>query len=180
MPQDGITAPADFNATTSCYVKAAWAGTATNCRLAGPDGSGYYTVQITNVVIPGTAKMLTGGVGYTYRLDTQQPLTQVSLTAYPYDTSTPTGRGVGGFIVAAPNFWKVATSFTGRRSIVSNAKCNACHIQLGTAPSFHAGQRNDAPTCSYTSRVAPRSRSRSSASSATARARSRPSRTCTK
>ena len=43
----------------------------------------------------------------------------------------------------------VATGFTGRRIIVDNDKCNACHGQLGVEPTFHAGQRNDGPSCAW-------------------------------
>jgi OmcA/MtrC family decaheme c-type cytochrome len=47
------------------------------------------------------------------------------------------------------NTWKAATGSTARRAIVSNDKCNACHTALGVAPTFHAGNRNDAQTCSF-------------------------------
>ena len=53
------------------------------------------------------------------------------------------GQAQGGLSVQAPNVWKVATGFTGRRAIVDNAKCNNCHGTLGVTPTFHAGQRND-------------------------------------
>jgi OmcA/MtrC family decaheme c-type cytochrome len=38
-----------------------------------------------------------------------------------------------------------------RRAIVTNAKCNDCHAALGvfTDKVYHAGQRNDAPTCTF-------------------------------
>jgi OmcA/MtrC family decaheme c-type cytochrome len=67
-------------------------------------------------------------------------------------------KGTGGLIVPIPNVWKVASTGAGaafdkpyaaRRTIVSNEKCNACHAFLGAAPSYHVGQRNDAPTCSF-------------------------------
>jgi OmcA/MtrC family decaheme c-type cytochrome len=55
--------------------------------------------------------------------------------------------------------WQVAVGYTGRRGstsssatagkIVEAAKCNACHISVGVAPNFHAGQRNDGPSCSW-------------------------------
>jgi OmcA/MtrC family decaheme c-type cytochrome len=51
--------------------------------------------------------------------------------------------------VPPPDVWKVATSYTGRRPIVDNDKCKSCHGALGVAPTFHAGQRNDGPTCSF-------------------------------
>jgi OmcA/MtrC family decaheme c-type cytochrome len=56
---------------------------------------------------------------------------------------------IGGLIMAPTNVAKVATNYTARRAIVSNAKCNACHVQLGVKPQFHVGQRNDAPTCAF-------------------------------
>ena len=60
-------------------------------------------------------------------------------------------NATGGLTVIAPNVQVVATGYTGRRDIVSEAKCNACHQELGafTEDSFHAGQRNDARTCSW-------------------------------
>ncbi len=152
VPQDGITAPADFNVTASGYIKninngAVNANTSTSddATITGPDAGGYYTITLAAVTVPDSAVMLTGGLGYTYSLSSTQPLTQTNLADYPYSTATK----VGGLIVPSPNVWKVATGYTGRRSVVSNAKCNACHAALGAAPTFHAGQRNDAPTCSF-------------------------------
>jgi OmcA/MtrC family decaheme c-type cytochrome len=89
--------------------------------------------------------MLTGGLGYTYGLTATPPLTQTNVPGYPF-TAT---NGQGGLIVPAANVWKVATGFTGRRAIVETARCNNCHDGLGVAPTFHAGQRNDGPTCSF-------------------------------
>ena len=40
-------------------------------------------------------------------------------------------------------------AYTARRLIVENKRCTACHEQLGANPTFHAGQRNDAPTCAF-------------------------------
>ena len=60
-------------------------------------------------------------------------------------------NATGGLIVIAPNVQKVATGYTGRRAIVEDARCNACHQELGTftEDAFHAGQRNDGTTCSW-------------------------------
>ncbi len=176
VPQDGITAPVDYNATASAYLKRLWNGTATSVNqptqagtLTGPV-SGYYTVTLTNVNVPDNAVMMTGGIGYTYGLGsyskgsyagtapyvpfitTTQPLTQTDLAAYPYvvtknGVTLPIGEG--GFSVPSDNKWKLATGYTARRVIVDNAKCNACHGRLGVNPTFHAGQRNDAPTCTF-------------------------------
>lgn len=156
VPQDGVTAPADFNATASAWIKGVWNGSNANATLSGPDGNGYYTIVITNQTIPTSAKMLTGGIGYTYGSATT-PLTQTDLSSLTVPAALKTkwaynaGTNVGGLIIVTPNVWKVATAdgFAARRTIVSNAKCNACHAALGIAPTFHSGQRNDAPTCVF-------------------------------
>lgn len=149
VPQDGIAAPTDFNASVSGYIKNIWNGTATGAgagTLTGPDATGYYTIKLTGVQIPANATMLTGGVGYTYSLAGTPPLVQTNVPGYPRSTD---GKNQGGLSVPAPNVWKVATGYTGRRPIVDNAKCKNCHGTLGVTPSFHAGQRNDGPTCSF-------------------------------
>ena len=153
VPQDGAATPSDFNASASGYIKNIWNGTATGAgagTLTGPDGTGYYTLKLTGVQIASTAKMLTGGLGYTYSLSSAPPLVQTNIPQYPWTPNVPAdGKAQGGLSVPAPNVWKVATGFTGRRAIVDTAKCNACHGALGVKPSFHAGQRNDGPTCSF-------------------------------
>jgi OmcA/MtrC family decaheme c-type cytochrome len=150
VPQDSAVTPVDLNGAYSTYLKNVWNGTATGTgagTLTGPDASGYYTLTLTGVTIPANAKMVTGGVGYTYGLSTTQPLTQTNVAGYLYNTTTKQG----GITVPAPNVWMVASGYTARRAIVSNAKCNACHAKLGvfTDSVFHAGQRNDAPTCTF-------------------------------
>jgi len=156
VPQDGIAAPADFNATVNSYLRSLWKGTATGAgagTLTGPDADGYYTATLTGVTIPDNAKMLTGGLGYSYNASTTQPLTQTNLADYPVAASPVVGQTnkIGGLIVIAPNAQKVATGYTARRPIVEDARCNACHQELGTftEDAFHAGQRNDGSTCSW-------------------------------
>lgn len=153
VPQDNLSTPADFNASASGYLKKIWDGTATGTgagMLTGPDLQGYYTVTLTGVRVPTGAKMLTGGLGYTYSLATAPPLVQTNIPEYPWVAEVPAnGQAQGGLSVPPPNVWKVASGFTGRRAIVDNAKCNKCHGALGVTPSFHAGQRNDGPTCSF-------------------------------
>jgi len=171
VPQDGITAPVDYNASASVYLKRVWNGTTASIEgpakaatLSGPDGSGYYTVTMTGITIPDSAVMLTGGIGYTYSTGnamtkvngsympfatTTLPLTQIDLPQYPYTPVAGTGIGYGGFSVPADNVYKVATGYTGRRLITDTAKCNKCHGRLGVNPTFHAGQRNNAETCTF-------------------------------
>ena len=155
VPQDGTAAPADFNASVSGYLRKIWDGTATGAgagTLTGPDGSGYYTVTLTGVTVPDNAVMLTGGMGYSYSVTSTLPLTQTNLADYPV-TAPVAGQTnkKGGLIVIAPNVQKVATGYTGRRAIVEDKRCNACHQELGTftEDAFHAGQRNDGTTCSW-------------------------------
>jgi len=153
VPQDKIAAPADFNASASGYLRSIWNHTATGTgagTLSGPDADGYYTVRLTGVVIPAAATMLTGGVGYTYSLSGTPPLVQTNLADYEWIPDVPAdGKAQGGLSVPSPDVWKVATGYAARRTIVDTAKCNACHAGLGVAPTFHAGARNDAPTCSF-------------------------------
>ncbi len=156
VPQDGITAPTDFNATASVVLKTLWKGTGTGTSagtLTGPDANGYYTATLTGVTVPDSAKMLTGGLGYSYNVVSQLPLTQTNLADYPTSAATAPGQTnkIGGLIVIAPNVQKVATGYTGRRAIVTDAKCTACHQELGafTEEAFHGGQRNDGTTCSW-------------------------------
>ncbi len=155
VPQDGVATPADFNAAASGYIKKIWEGSATGTgagTLTGPDANGYYTIRLTGAQIPANATILTGGVGYTYSLASTPPLVQTNVPEFPWTPNVPAdGRAQGGLSVPPPNVYKVATGFTARRPIVDNAKCNNCHGQLGVAPgeSFHGGQRNDGPTCSF-------------------------------
>jgi OmcA/MtrC family decaheme c-type cytochrome len=161
VPQDGITAPADFNGTASVYLRSLWNGTSSGnslSTLTGPDTAGWYTATITGTTIPTNAVMLTGGLGYSYNARSSLPLTQTNLADYPATASTLTTgltagmpNAWGGLIVIAKNTQKVATGFTGRRAIVEDARCNKCHQELGTftEDAFHAGQRNDGTTCSW-------------------------------
>jgi OmcA/MtrC family decaheme c-type cytochrome len=191
-PQDGVTLPADWNATASIYFPNAWRGdnktpvgvalgATASTTLSAPDTNGYYTLTMTGIKVPTTATMLTGGIGYTYGLETTQPLTQTDVPGYPYTPIVYTGldttgkyglftapMGQGGVSVPAPNVAKAVASLPAgfptnagsttagpatatRRAIVTNAKCNDCHAALGifTDHVYHAGQRNDAPTCTF-------------------------------
>lgn len=160
VPQDGITAPADFNASVSGYLRSIWNGKASGTgagTLTGPDADGYYTVTLTGVTVPDNAVMLTGGLGYTYSTPNTMPLTQTNLTAYPVTDATANGANgstaltaatvafqpnkTGGLIVVAPDVQVVGSAgattpgtgpaYTGRREIVDDKRCNNCHQELG-------------------------------------------------
>jgi len=104
VTQDGITAPSDFNASASAYIRSLWNGVYPNRvsnastanppgvpvqftaasassmgTLTAPDTNGFYTATLTGVNIPATAVMLTGGIGYSYGLQTTPPLTQIGV-----------------------------------------------------------------------------------------------------
>ncbi len=179
VTQDGIPTPADFNGSASAYLPAvcseghvALTGTGTKASttqvatISGPDGSDEYTVTLVSTANLSSAgiSMLTGGVGYTYNPSSTPPLTETNLGQYvetDYAISTigtsyiygNKGAAVtvktGGLVVPIKNVTQVATGFTGRRVIVDNAKCDNCHARLGAKPTFHAGQRNDVPSCSF-------------------------------
>jgi OmcA/MtrC family decaheme c-type cytochrome len=160
--------------------KTSLAASAVAATLTGPDASGYYTATLTGYTVPDSAVMLTGGLGYTYNVTSTLPLTQTNVAGYPtaVPTVVPALTGAaasfrtGGLIVIAPNAQKVASagcpvannnaiqcvltgssagSYIGRRTIVEDARCNACHQELGTftEDAFHAGQRNDGTTCAW-------------------------------
>jgi OmcA/MtrC family decaheme c-type cytochrome len=158
-----------WNGTGTCSNAGAMTTRTGAGTLAGPDAMGFYTLTLTCAIVPANATMLTGGIGYTYALGSRQsppnadldfnnntqPLTQVNLPAFPYvpnkktDGTTPGYGGTGGLIVPVPDVSMVATGFQPRRQIVDNTRCGACHVSLGVGPDFHAGQRNDAPTCNW-------------------------------
>jgi OmcA/MtrC family decaheme c-type cytochrome len=141
VPQDGITAPADFNASASSWLKNLWNGTATGTAagtLSAPDANGYYTVTLTGVQVPDSAVMLSGGLGYSYSLSSNNttggnpPLTQIGVSEYiasnnavPSTTPQVTPRfgvsqslifpanpnaRVGGLIVVVPDKQLVASA----------------------------------------------------------------------
>jgi OmcA/MtrC family decaheme c-type cytochrome len=154
-PQDGVAAPADFNATVSVSLKTAWqagwgvAGTnALIQTMVGPDSAGYYKATATNALVPATDVILTGVVGVGTMVQTNVP-------GYEASSTTPGVYG-NGLVTIIPNVAKAAVdknkdvipvTRAGRRSIVDNAKCQDCHAQLGVNPTFHGGARNDGTTC---------------------------------
>ena len=133
VPQDGIAAPADWNVSASATVLQLRDKLSGNTQT-GPDASGYYNATLA-ATIPDAAKMVTAAMGINY-----QGFVQLGLAAYPK-----------GIRLREPQFvMKQADGFTGtaaRRTIVSNAKCNSCHGQLGVSPSFHGGARNNGEGC---------------------------------
>jgi OmcA/MtrC family decaheme c-type cytochrome len=136
VPQDGIAAPADFNATANGSMANLLAGTAGTFDSTTADGSGYFTVTLTTqvattttpalpITVPANAKIVTGAMIGNF--------TQTSLAR-----QAPTRLAM-----------KAVSSTDARRAIVASSKCDACHDQLGTSPSFHGGARNDPQACNF-------------------------------
>jgi OmcA/MtrC family decaheme c-type cytochrome len=147
VPQDGITAPADFNTYASANLRdllttdTSQSGTFTDANgtptitgtvgsgdITTTDTNGYFTFTMTGtaaspVTIPATASMVTGMIaGRFNKLADSTTLTAILRT-------------------------KVAAGHTGRRAIVERARCESCHEQLGEGPVFHSGERNDPQAC---------------------------------
>ena len=135
VPQDGITAPSDFNASANAWLKNIWNGSAAGTSLAGPDANGYATVTLNGVQVPDGAVMLTGGVGYNYSLSNNNttggnpPLTQIGVSepiasnlalgtprfGVSQSTIFPANPNaiVGGLIVVTPDAQMVASAGAG-------------------------------------------------------------------
>ena len=162
VDQDGITSPLDYNANISTALVGAsgvWqAGTVANgtwtftaaatatvptqitWTMTRDASTGYYTVKASNYALPASVQMATAMVYGT--------VVETDLSAYPYLATDTTKPG----LVIAPQIAKgylTSTGFTARRQIVDNAKCNACHNQLGLRPNFHSGARNDGQACAF-------------------------------
>jgi OmcA/MtrC family decaheme c-type cytochrome len=176
VPQDGIAAPADFNASASVSLANLLvdSGSPKAGSITGPDASGYFTATLTGdtlgqAVGTGCAKPTAPAVATcvntavlaspikipaTAKLVTGAMIgtfTQTNLAAYAYTvadiTKNPAVGAKGGLVRNAVLKTMVATGFAPRRAITAVAKCAACHEQLGTDPSFHGGARNDPTAC---------------------------------
>ena len=186
FPVDGV-APADYNYRTTASIMNVWNKTATTATptgtfiptgtLTGPDGSGYYTVTLTSVVIPSGTNIMIGGIGDGGSF-IQSNLTKTvgappspdpvfdftyTAAAVPAPTVPPAAPatpkiGTGGLTVPVPAVWATAsfkttnggtTSSLARRTIVDTNRCNTCHSNLGafTSYAFHSGANNDATSC---------------------------------
>ena len=170
VPQDGLPKPADWNSSVSVNLRKLWrGGAAAGSTFTGPDTNGFYTATLAGVTVPANATMITGGIGYFYGVvaagttgdgatDSLQ-LTQTNLPAFPFNVAVIGGTSQaapfqGGLCVPNPNQYMAvggSANVSPRRSIVTTAKCNACHLNLGvfTSSVFHDGQRNDSPTCTF-------------------------------
>lgn len=130
VAQDGISEPADWTNNFNASVKQIRDGANGNSQT-GPDSSGYYTATLATI-IPDAAKLVTAAIGINY-----QGFVQLNHPKYP-----------NGIRLREPQFvMKTADGYKARRTIVSNAKCNNCHGQLGVSPSFHSGARNNGEGC---------------------------------
>ena len=146
VPQDGVATPADFNAYFNISILGVWNGsvTAGTGTLTGPDANGFYTVTVTNRVIPANASMLTGALGYAAMYQTN--VAGYLRTCPPTPGATNCSNGLN---VTAQDVSMTATGFTPRRITAEAERCNNCHAKLGlfAETTFHSGQRNDPKMC---------------------------------
>jgi OmcA/MtrC family decaheme c-type cytochrome len=152
VAQDGIASPADFNAGSAGAIGTSapsvslvnvWNGK--EGELSGPDAEGFYTAVIgggtlpnVNAVLPAGAAMATGVIAGSFSQDGAE-------AALGVDLNGDGDKLDGNFLAKA--VYKTAGGYAARRQIVSDAKCNACHEQLGFEPTFHGGARSDAGMC---------------------------------
>lgn len=129
--KDGVATVVDWTASINTTVLNCRNQVATACTQTGPDASGFYTATLATA-LPADAQLVTGMLGINY-----QGFVKLDHPEYPK-----------GIRIREPGFAiKAATGYTARRAIVSNAKCNSCHSQLGVEPSFHSGARNNGEGC---------------------------------
>ncbi len=186
VPQDGITAPADFNTYQSASLLNMLvasghpkAGSIAPAANAADAAMGYLTATLTGsagqaatvagtppiacpktattitgycanptaIIIPTTAKMVTGAMIGNF---TQVSFTGVNAATLTTKYNPTTGTITKGLVIKTPLKQMLATGIVGntaRRVVVDTNKCEACHEQLGTAVDFHGGARNDATSC---------------------------------
>jgi OmcA/MtrC family decaheme c-type cytochrome len=135
-PQDGITAPSDWNSghnvTTLQHLCDGTKGTLTD------NGGNTYTANLklndprsgspVSMAVPPNATMITGYMAGAF--------TQGNWATVSSDPTYSVRPGIASF--------KAADNNTARRVIFSETKCNSCHEQLGTEPNFHGGSYNAA------------------------------------
>jgi OmcA/MtrC family decaheme c-type cytochrome len=152
-PSLGIGGPNSgtlVNDTATGYMKATLTGnltgqtatTTVTTPVACPKVSSTLTLYCVNpsaIVIPTTAKMLTGAMIGNFN---QVTFASGTKAAAKYGPSYPTG-----LVIKTPLQKLVAGGYTARRVVVDTNNCESCHEQLGTAVDFHGGARNDATAC---------------------------------
>ena len=133
--------PQDGQATDGTATLVDWTNS-TSVRVSdivatqgAPAADGWYTV-VVNKPIPDNAGLITAGLGIGYN-----GFVQLNNAAYPK-----------GIRLREPKFAMMTATGNGntaRRTVVDGDKCNSCHGQLGVAPSFHSGARNNGAGCVF-------------------------------
>jgi OmcA/MtrC family decaheme c-type cytochrome len=127
--QEGVAAAVDWTGNINTTVLNC-RNQAASCTQTGPDANGYYTATLSSA-LPADAKLITAELGINY-----QDFVQLDAPGY---AAIRTREPAFAILTAG--------SQTARRPIVEAARCNKCHNQLGVAPSFHSGARNNPQGC---------------------------------
>lgn len=157
MSTSTATPPSTFtpaSTSTNLWVNGTVTSNNITWTMTGPDANNVYTIR-SSLVLPASTTMVTALMYGT--------MTLTNVPDYPYSAASATdfasyvnSSGAtayvlknSGLLVEPPNSKASATGggFVARRTIVDNAKCLACHDQLGRQPSFHGGGRNDGTAC---------------------------------
>jgi len=129
VKQDGVAVVADWTASVSATVLNIRNGASGNSQT-GPDADGYYTAKLATL-LPADAALVNAWIGVNYN-----GFVQLNHPDYPKGIRL---RDISTIVAAS--------TANARRTIVSAAKCNSCHGQLGVEPSFHSGARNNPQGC---------------------------------
>jgi OmcA/MtrC family decaheme c-type cytochrome len=121
----------------------------TLCAYKASTAAGFTTKKVGGLVAVAPDKWVVGTSALPGLTSGTQAFTCSGSAACPNGNTT--GTQTVTCTTAAPCACSatVPCAFAARRTIVAQSKCLDCHTQLGANPSFHAGQRNDGPTCAW-------------------------------
>ena len=154
LPQDGITAPTDFNMNkeTSWTLKQIWNGTAVvagGTTLVASQGiqststAGVYSITLDGIKMPAGTTLMGIGFGWTGFVQTNVPtppnywlqnLQNEGTPSFAWTAATSfTNNGTGGLLLPAVTVWADCSSkgYSPRRTIIAKNACNSCHGDLG-------------------------------------------------
>jgi hypothetical protein len=139
-----VGTPTINNQPPSVSLVNVWNGT--QGELLGPDPTGAYTAILGGGTAPNTGAIVPAGSTMlrAVLLGSFVQTNAEAATGLDFDGD---GATTSSLSILAKAAYKDVPGFTPRRQIVSDAKCSACHEQLGFDPDFHGGARNNGEIC---------------------------------